>query len=254
MNLRLHVTDSNFELGAPAGLSANDVHLWRVDLETIRAEEARWQSVLSEDEGKRAARFHFSADRQRFTAARAWLRMILGAYLQAQPEELRFTYSAKEKPTLAPPFAESALQFNLSHSGGVALYTVTREQEIGVDIEEVRTNSDLEGIAKRFFSAAEQQQLEGFHGEEKVQAFFRCWTRKEAYIKATGDGLSLPLRQFDVSLEAGSSHALLATRPDPSEAAQWRLCEVPAGEGYAAAICRRGGEFRLSAWNENLSC
>jgi 4'-phosphopantetheinyl transferase len=120
-----------------------------------------------------------------------------------------------------------------------------------VDIEQLRRNSDLDGISRRFFSTREQSQLTALPAEEKVEGFFRCWTRKEAYIKATGDGLSLPLDQFDVSIEPGESNALLATRPDHLEAGRWLLREVPGGSGYIAAICVRGQDWKLQDWSES---
>jgi 4'-phosphopantetheinyl transferase len=129
------------------------------------------------------------------------------------------------------------------------LLAFTRRRDIGVDVEQVRSDFDLEAIARRFFSPDEQRQLAAIAPEQKPEAFFRCWTRKEAYIKATGDGLSLPLSQFDVSVEIGGPNALLATRPDDSEAQHWHLQGVPAGPGYAAALCVRGGDWKLRDWS-----
>jgi 4'-phosphopantetheinyl transferase len=264
-----HITDADFVLAKSFDLPPNEVHLWRAEIDHICADEARWHKLLSAEEKNRAAGFHFPADRQRFAASRALLRMILSGYLSVDPSTIAFAYSSKEKPSLAEPRAASGLKFNLSHSGGVALFAFAREREIGVDIEQIRSTSDLDGIARRFFSVAEQQQFFAFPPEEKTGAFFRCWTRKEAYIKATGDGLSLPLSQFDVSLEAdskqgspkqgsknqglkkqGSKNALLATRPDPSEAYQWHLRDVPGGPGFMAALCVRGSECAVRGWEE----
>jgi 4'-phosphopantetheinyl transferase len=164
---------------------------------------------------------------------------------------LRFSYSKKEKPSLAPPHDGSGVNFNISHSGGIALLAFARRREVGVDVEQIRRDSDLQAIARRFFSANEQTQLARLTDDERVDAFFRCWTRKEAYIKATGDGLSLPLSQFDVSLAPGDENALLATRPETSEAARWLLREVPSGPGYAAAICVRGQDWKLRDWSKS---
>jgi 4'-phosphopantetheinyl transferase len=241
--------DSNFRIDAPMALPSDEVQLWRAELEALRDEEPRWQNVLSSEESARAARFHFARDRQHFVAARALLRIILGGYLGSDPKSLGFSYSKKEKPSLAPTHAGGRITFNISHSGGVALFAFTREREIGVDVEQVRRDFDLEGIARRFFSLHEQKELADLPTAEKIDAFFRCWTRKEAYIKATGDGLSLPLSQFDVSLAAGEKNALLATRPDEKEAECWRLEEVPAGAGYSGALCVRGKEWRLHGWS-----
>jgi 4'-phosphopantetheinyl transferase len=245
----LNITDSEFQIDRALPPAADDVQLWRVDLEAVRSLESRWQGLLSSDESNRASRFHSLRDRQHFVAARAILRKILAAYLETDPASLRFSYSKKEKPSLGAPHAESGITFNISHSGGVALLAFARRRDIGVDIEQVRHDFDLEAIARRFFSKHEQEQLAAFPPHERADTFFRCWTRKEAYIKATGDGLSLPLTQFDVSLAVGNGSALLATRPDPSEAQQWLLREVPSGEGYVAAVCARGRDWKLKQWS-----
>ena len=251
MSQTMNITDSGFRIEAPLALPESEVQLWRVDLEAIRADESRWQEALSSDELKRASRFHFPRDRQRFIASRALLRTILAGYLATDPGGLSFSYSKKEKPSLGPAHA-SDITFNVTHSGGIALFAFTRQREIGVDVEQVRRDFDMEAIARRFFSVPEQEQLAALPAEERVDAFFRCWTRKEAYIKATGDGLSLPLHQFDVSLGAGEPNALLATRPDGSEAGRWLLREVPGGSGYIAALCVRGQVWKLNDWSGNL--
>jgi 4'-phosphopantetheinyl transferase len=252
MTQSMNITDSGFQIESPLSLAEDEVQVWRVDLEAIGADESRWQRVLSSDELGRASRFHFSRDRQRFVASRAWLRTILASYLATDPKGLSFSYSKTEKPSLGLAQADSGIAFNVSHSGGIALLGFTRRREIGVDIEQVRREADHEAIARRFFSAHEQNQLAALPAQEKVDAFFRCWTRKEAYIKATGDGLSLPLSQFDVSLVAGEKSALLATRPDGLEAGRWLLQDVPGGPGYVAALCVRGRDWRLNEWSANL--
>jgi 4'-phosphopantetheinyl transferase len=251
MSQTMNITESSFQIESPLMLPEEEVQLWRADLEAIGADESRWQQVLSSDELMRASRFHFSRDRQRFVAGRALLRTILAAYLRKDPKSLSFSYSKKEKPSLDPVHADSGVNFNVSHSGAIALFAFTRRREIGVDVEQLRPDSDLEGIARRFFSMHEQNQLAALPAEERVDAFFRCWTRKEAYIKATGDGLSLPLNQFDVSLEVGETNALIATRPDSSEAGRWLLRGVSAGTGYLAALCVRGKNWKLHDWSGN---
>ncbi len=249
MSQTLNITDPAFQIEPSLPLPDDEVQLWRVDLEAIRGDESRWQKLLSPDELTRAVRFHFERDRQRFAAARAVLRTILGAYLAVDGKSLSFAYSKKEKPSLGPLHAGSGVSFNVSHSGGIALLAFSRGREVGVDVEEVRRDFDVEAIARRFFSAHEQAQLSELPAEQRVDAFFRCWTRKESYIKATGDGLSLPLSQFDVSLEPGEMNALVATRPEASEAGQWLLQEVPGGSGYVAALCVRGREWKLKKWS-----
>lgn len=249
----MNITDSGVRIETALALPDNEVQLWRADLEALRGEESRWRQLLSSDETARAARFHFSGDRQRYVAARALLRTVLASYLETDPKSLSFSYSIKEKPSLGPAHAASGLKFNVSHSGGIALFAFTRAREVGVDVEQIRRNSDLEAIARRFFSAHEQRQLADLPCEERGEAFFRCWTRKEAYIKATGDGLSLPLSQFDVSLGVREKDALIATRPDDLEARRWRLEEVPGGPGYIAALCVGGRDWKLNAWSGEMS-
>jgi 4'-phosphopantetheinyl transferase len=245
MSQNFDITDEHFQSEAPLALPENEVHLWRTDLDAVRGEESRWRELLSPDEWKRADRFHFDRDRQRFSAARAVLRKILAAYLAADSKTLTFCYSKKEKPSLGQPYSGSGITFNVSHSGGIALFAISRGRDVGVDVEQIKPDIEVEAIGRRFFSAHEQAQLFALPAEERLEAFFRCWTRKESYIKATGDGLSLPLSQFDVSLEAGAMDALVATRPDGSEAREWLLQEVPCGPGYAAAVCVRGREWKL---------
>jgi 4'-phosphopantetheinyl transferase len=249
MSQMMNITDSSFQIESPLALPENEVQLWRVDQEAIADEESRWQRVLSSDETARASRFHFPRDRQRFVASRALLRTILATYLAIEPTGVSFSYSKKEKPFLGPTHKGSDVTFNVSHSGGIALLAFSRSRDIGVDVEQVRHDSDIDAIARRFFSTHEQNQLAALPGDEKFEAFFRCWTRKEAYIKATGEGLSLPLHQFDVSVTAEDSDALLNTRPDSSEAARWSLRDIPAGDGYVAAVCVRGREWQLKNWS-----
>jgi 4'-phosphopantetheinyl transferase len=244
-----NITDPAFQIEAPLALPDNEVHLWRTDLDAIRGEESHWRELLSPDETKRADRFHFDRDRQRFSAARAVLRKILATYLEVDSKTLTFCYSKKEKPSLGPPGSGSGITFNVSHSGGIALLTFSRGREVGVDVEQIKHDIEVEAIGRRFFSEHEQAQLFALPAEQQVEAFFRCWTRKESYIKATGDGLSLPLSQFDVSLEVTASDALVATRPDAGEAEKWLLTDVPTESGYAAALCVRGRDWMLKRWS-----
>src|SRR6202050_5727273 len=152
MSQNMNITDSNFQIESPLMLPEDEVQLWRADLEAIGADESRWQQVLSSDELSRASRFHFSRDRQRFGAGRALLRTILAGYLRTDANRLCFSYSKKEKPSLGPVHADSGITFKVSHSGAIGLFAFTRRREIGVDVEQLRTGSDLEGIARRVFS------------------------------------------------------------------------------------------------------
>lgn len=243
----MNISDAAFRMETPTVLPDDEVHLWHVDLAAVAEGEQRWVEMLSEDERTRAARFHFERDRQHFTATRALLRIILASYVEADPKALRFRYSDKEKPSLISERAENIVEFNVSHSGNAALLAFTRGRALGVDVEYMREDFDHNAIAARFFSENERCQLAALAAAERYRGFFRCWTRKEAYIKAVGTGLSLPLDQFDVSLKPDDQNALLSTRPNASEAALWSMREVPAGDGYVAALCVRGQEWRLKS-------
>jgi 4'-phosphopantetheinyl transferase len=238
--MRRLIADSNFAAGHPLSLADNEVHLWGIDLDGVATGETRWRTVLSPDELARADRFHFARDRQNFTATRALLRMVLGDYLRCDPSKLTFLYSDKGRPVLSANHSSIPVQFNVSHSGARAVLAFSVGRDIGVDVERIRHDLDCDLLAERYFSLAEQKALAALPLLERCSGFFRCWTRKEAYIKAHGAGLSLPLDSFDVSITGGEKNALLATRPDAAEAARWSLSEVDAGEGYAAALSVKG--------------
>ena len=249
----MNISDPAFRPAAPLALPENEVQVWRLELDALAVGEGRLWRLLSADEQARAGRFLVARVRQHFVAARAMLRTILAGYLATDPGKLTFRYLHRGKPSLASACAEGGIEFNLAHSGGVALLAVCRGHEIGVDVEPLSRDVEVVAIARRFFSAHEQAQLAEVAPEHKPEAFFRCWTRKEAFIKAKGEGLWLPLHQFDVSIAAGSQNALLATRPDSSEAARWSLREVDAGAGYVGALCIAGNNFRVRNWNSTES-
>jgi 4'-phosphopantetheinyl transferase len=248
MPLSMNIIREDFRIEPSVMLPEGEVHLWRVDLNGLRKEDTRWQSLLSVDEAERALRFHFAVDRQRYAISRGVLRSILASYLHSDSRSIAFSYSQRGKPLLSGPHPENAITFNISHSGEVILLAFTRNIDIGVDVEQIERKSDLDAVARRFFSVREQEQLFALPAAERSEAFFRCWTRKEAYIKATGDGLSLPLSQFDVSIAPNNQDALVATRPDALEAGRWSMREVPAGTGYVAALCVRGRGWKLKDW------
>jgi len=244
----MNISDPEFHLQTALTLPENEVHLWRLDVEPLAVSEDRWQQLLSADEQVRVRRFLSVRARQEFVVTRGLLRTALAAYVEADPKMLVFQHSTRGKLRLGPPYADSGVTFNLSHAGGVALLAFSRSRELGVDVERIRRDLDVDSIARRYFSLHEQRDLATFNSEERYETFFRCWTRKEAYIKAKGEGLSLPLDQFDVSLAKGDTNALISTRPDGSEAARWSLRDVSAGPGYVGALCVAGYEWRLRGW------
>lgn len=229
-------------------LGSGAVHVWRVSLDESPSQVALFQSTLDDDERSRAARFYFSRDRERFIVARGVLRELLGRYLDRSPKSLSFSYSTHGKPALASESGEDAICFNLSHSHGAALYAVARGRELGVDLEFIRCDLEAEQIAERFFSQSEIVALRALPLALRKYAFFLCWTRKEAYIKARGEGLSMPLDQFDVSLIPGEPAVLLSTQPDPGEALNWSLRNLTPVSGYAAALAIKGRDWTLSCW------
>jgi 4'-phosphopantetheinyl transferase len=244
----MNVSDPEFHIPSTLELPDNEVQLWRLDLRALAANEDRWLALLSPDEQARASRFIPRQAREHFVVARGVLRTVLGACLATDPRKLVFQTSGKNKPSLGPPHDDSHVCFNVAHSGDVGLLAFVRRREVGVDVEHIRQDIEVEAIARRFFSSDEQKQLAAVSPVDKISAFFRCWTRKEAYIKAKGEGLSLPLDQFDVCLAPGSNKALLATRPDGSEAARWSLRDVVIGSGYTGALCVAGHDHRLRQW------
>lgn len=220
-------------IGCPPELRGGVVHLWQRRLSTSAAEVSACYGLLSSDEQERARRFRVERPRDEFVLTRGTLRCLLAQYLGIIPPEVRFSYAVQGKPALE---GESTLCFNVSHTDGLALMAFVKRRAIGVDVEKLDRKIEAERLAERFFSERECQALRPLRRDELQAAFFRCWTRKEAYIKAKGSGLSLPLHQFDVSIAERDRDALLATRPDPTEAARWTVCDVPMCTGYVAAV------------------
>ena len=221
--------------GTPA-LAQNEIHIWHQNLAPGRADVEALGGLLSPDEMERALRFRFDANRNEFMVCRGTLRALLGQYLGVPPKELCFEYSEFGRPRLATVHSEGDLDFNVSHSGGHALLGFARGRKMGLDIEKIRWDFGTSEIAERFFSEAERSALRYLPQEQRHEAFFRCWTRKEAFIKALGEGLSHPLDQFDVSLAPSVPAQLLATRPDAKEAQRWRIWDLQAPTGYSAAL------------------
>jgi 4'-phosphopantetheinyl transferase len=212
----------------------DEIHLRWVNLDSAGPSPAL-QAVLSPEERARASRFAFARDRRRFIAARVALRSVLAGYLRADAGAIRFIYGPAGKPALAGPSGDP-ICFNMAHSCGLALIGVTRGLAVGVDVERTRTDIDVDGITSRFFSAAEAAAIAALPAQNRYEAFFACWTRKEAYLKARGTGLALPLDGFDVSVEPDAPTVRLQTRPDAGDADRWRILPVEAPQGFAAAV------------------
>ena len=229
-------------------LADNEVHVWRAGLDLPSSEVQRLRGILMDDEVDRANRFSFEIDRQRFIAARATLRSILSRYITIYPSHLRFYYNQYGKPFLAPEFSSHLLNFNLSHSESMALYAISRNREIGIDVERIRSDVEYEEIAKHFFSRNEVAMFGTIPAEKKLEAFYNCLTCKEAYIKAHGQGLSLPLDSFDVSFALGEPSMLLMTKDEPQERILWTLLDLTPGAGYIGALAVKGIGCRFRYW------
>jgi 4'-phosphopantetheinyl transferase len=224
------------------------VHVWRVALDQSPSQAEALLGILAPDEQRRAERFHFRKDRRRFVVARGVLRIILGRYLHTAPDDLRFSYSRYGKPALAGASGVDAVRFNVSHSHELALYAITLDREIGLDIEYMREGFAGEQVAEQFFSPREVATLRALPAHMQTEGFFNCWTRKEAYIKARGEGLSFPLDGFDVSLAPGDPARLLSVRGDRRESLRWALRELTPGPDYAAALAVEGHDWQQHCW------
>ena len=231
-------------------LGLHQVDIWRICLDLEPASVKQLESTLSAEESQRAARFRFPEGTKRYIIAHGSLRDILARYLDSEPGQLSFSTGEYGKPV----FEDHKLEFNLSHSSDFALVAVTRERKVGVDVECHRPDLEHEKIASRFFSPNEVAKLITLPLEQRIIGFFNCWTRKEAYIKAHGLGLSMPLDSFDVSLTPNEPAILQTTRLDQEEAARWTLVSLDVSSGYAAAIAveRQNLEFRLWDWNKSI--
>lgn len=235
----------------PAKLTLENggVHVWLASLTELAACKEQLAPALSEDERDRARRFHFLRDQTNFIVGRGLLRVLLSRYTGLEPERLAFSYGSRGKPELRLEQEENTLRFNLSHSHEMVLFAFTKEREIGVDIEWMGRDIEIEEIAGRFFSPTEAAAIQILRGTGQRRAFYNCWTRKEAFIKARGDGLSLDLAAFDVSLIPGEAAALLKTRWEPGEAARWSLQDIKVVDGYVAAVAVEGNIGELNCWH-----
>ena len=229
-------------------LSRDEVHIWSCSLNLSRSFISSLRSNLSKDELDRAERFYFEIDRHRFIARRGLLRVILGRYLKMNPSQLRFHRNNFGKPAMVPIRNQEIISFNLSHSQGLALYAFCYGRKIGIDLERIRTDIEYEQIAERFFSPQEASALRDLPANKKPEAFFNCWTRKEAYIKAKGRGLSIPLSHFEVSLIPGEPARLLNTKFGLKETTRWSLRELIVGSNHVAALAVEGYDWQLKCW------
>jgi 4'-phosphopantetheinyl transferase len=227
-------------------LEEHEVHVWSTLLDT-RPDLARVaEQLLSPEERERASRFRFDRDRTRFISGHVILRTLLGRYLRIEPVNVQFSYGSYGKPSLANQERYGCnLSFNMSHSHHIAVYAFTHGRPIGVDVELLDSKPSLLEIAASFFSKYENAALHKLPAAQQTEGFFNCWTRKEAFLKAIGTGLSWPLDQFDVSLTPGQHAQLLRVQGDPRAASEWSLEAFTPYPGYAAAVAIKGRNLKF---------
>jgi 4'-phosphopantetheinyl transferase len=224
-------------------LIENEIHLWRATLNCDTAVLARREATLASEEKSRAEKFVFEQDRNHFIAARGILRELLGGYLRRPAATIEIAYGSRGKPGLAGATSETSVRFNVSHSDGLAVYAFALGRDVGVDLETIRPDFASEGVAERFFSPGEVEELRSLPPESRTEGFFLCWTRKEAYIKARGEGLEIPLDSFRVTVTPGEPEKLSSL-----DSARWSLRSFQPAEGYAGALVGEGKGWKLHYW------
>jgi 4'-phosphopantetheinyl transferase len=232
-------------LSPPDGLklSVNQVDIWQADLNISPQQLAQFHLTLSADEQQRAQRFRFERDRHQYIAARGILRSLLAQYLGVHPPQLQFNYSDKGKPTLSPVHVTQPIQFNVSHSHQKALYGITLNRRVGIDLEYIRTVEAL-SLAQRFFSPQEVIQLTTVSPQQQQQMFFQLWTGKEAYLKATGEGLS-GLENIEILLD--SRQEFTVNCPDKI-LSNWSIIPLKINEEYVASVAVEGEVLEYCYW------
>jgi 4'-phosphopantetheinyl transferase len=245
----MHSSQSTW-LPAPQQLIlANDeVHVWQAKLDRTVSHVQTFLNTLDQDERIRAQRFRFQRDQNHFIVAHGLLRVILGRYLHEHPHTLRFSYNPYGKPALAEEYSDHTLSFNLSHASGLVLYAITYGRRIGIDLERIEPNFANEQIAEQFFSPRETAMLRSLPPHLRQEAFFNCWTRKEAYLKAIGEGLSASLNQCEVTLIPGEPARLLRSVGNQQDIATWSLQAFTPSPGYMAALAVEGRDWQLRCW------
>jgi 4'-phosphopantetheinyl transferase len=221
---------------APSSLADGEIHVRAASLQLAAEQLAGLADTLSAAEKERAGKFKFDRHRNRFIAGRGWLRATLAAYLQTNPARLDFVYSVQGKPALSPEFDPAQIHFNLAHSEDLALLAITRIGPVGIDVERIRQVKDAAELVARFFCARENELFQQLPASEKPAAFFNLWTRKEALLKATGEGIGKALSEVEVSFLPGEPARLVGIAGDADRAAQWRLHELSPAPGYVGAV------------------
>lgn len=232
-------------------IQAGIVEVWRARLNWSKEHLAKSRDILSSDELERANRFKFQQHRNRYIVARTILRRLLGWYLSKEPSEVSFSYSQYHKPSLSPATSEIALAFNLAHSQDLAVFAFTIGRKVGIDVEHLRPLEDAHGLAKRFFARSEYRAWRTLSEHRRLKGFYDCWTRKEAFIKAVGEGLSFPLDQFEVTIDSVRPARLLTVRGERDTATAWSLYSLELGPKAVAALVISGRKLPVRCFEFN---
>jgi len=229
-------------------LTGGEVHVFAARLDPPPPQVRQCSALLSEDERARAGRFHFEDDRRRFLVGRGLLRRLLGWATRAEPRRLVFSYSVTGKPRLVAEDADRFVHFNLAHANELVVYALSRVDEVGIDVEFIRALPDADAVAGQFFSPQEYARWCALPAALSTEAFFNCWTRKEAFLKASGAGISEALSQVEVSFVPGEPPRYLRLAGDASAAARWRLEPLAPAPGYVGALATKQTGTRVACW------
>ena len=242
------IAESTISWHIPSGqppLSQDEIHVWASCLDVAPTASAVFGASLSEGERMRAKKFRFQQHKSRFIVGRGLLRAIMSHYLQVEPARVEFKYNLQGKPELTRPFDSSGIHFNLAHSEDLALFTVTTIGPVGIDVERIQANKDARELVKWFCSPCEQELFENLAPQEKQLAFFNLWTRKEAFLKATGEGIAQLLSQVEVAFQPGKPARFIAVSGDSERASRWSVRDLSLGPDFAAAVAIQAKNFRL---------
>ena len=234
-------------------LDPDGVHVWSAALPAAEGIVERCRAVLSVDERERAGRMLVPSSRDLFVVGRGILRALIGGYLGVLPADVRFAYSAFGRPSVQADGSRPALQFSVSHSGALIALAFAREARVGIDVERVRTSTDCDAISARFFTPAEQASLAALAPADRIDAFFACWTRKEAVLKAVGLGISRGLGRVEVSCHPGAAARVVRSLLAEVDPAGWALLDLAAPAGYRSALAVSMAEPRVSLVGEALA-
>ncbi len=235
-------------------LSDSNIHVWRIQLPIQDGLSNILLQHLSDDEKSRMDKYHFAVDKSRFLAARAALRQLISYYLDTSPEKIPFNYTEFGKPFI--DIIDAPLKFNLSHANNCILIAITKNADIGIDVEEMKPEIDLLGVARLILNDNEYNKLQALREEERVFAFYRAWTRKEAFIKAIGKGFSFPLKQVEVTLLPEETNQIVAIEGSHNKGnkdTQWRLIEIIPGPNYLSSLAVAENIQNINLWDFNFT-